>query len=238
VAVAGLRPGDRVLDIASGKGAVLLAALDAVRPGGSVLGLDLTPEMVARLEGALDGAPDAAVRVGDAEEPGVPDGSFDAVTCGFGIFFLPDAARAVVAWRRALRPGGTVAVSTFAGIGGWEWVGPVSRAIHPEAAVRPTLEHPQARSAGVRDLLAETGFTDVRTVDITQRYVFPDLDAAVAWYSTTGYRRFVDALDDAQRAEFRRQAALHLDADHRAPEGGYELIQPADATLATAPAPD
>lgn len=237
VDAAGLRPGDRALDIASGRGAVLLAALDAVRPGGSVEGLDLAPEMVDELAGRLAaaGATDASVRVGDAEDPAVPDGSFDAVTCGFGIFFLPDALAALAAWRRALRPGGTVAISTFVGVGGWEWIKPVAERLMPEMASRPAFTHPQARSAGVRAALAQAGFADVRTVDISRRFVFPDLDAAVAWYWTHGFRQFVEALDADQVAEFRRLAGEHLEAGHRAPEGGYELVQGAEATLATAP---
>ncbi len=226
-----------MLDIATGRGAVLLAALDAVRPGGSVEGLDLTPEMVddlaARLAGA--GAADASVRVGDAEAPDVPDGSFDAVTCGFGIFFLPDALAAVAAWRRALRPGGTVAVSTFVGVGGFEWMRPVALGLKPEMAGRPSFDHPQARSAGVRAVLGQAGFTDARTVDITRRFVFPDLDAAVAWYWTQGWRQFVETLSPDELTELRRLAGEHLDADHRAPEGGYELVQAAEATIATAP---
>ncbi len=140
------------------------------------------------------------MRVGDAEGPGVPDGSFDAVTCGFGIFFLPDALAALAAWRRALRPGGTVAISTFLGVGGWEWIKPVAERLMPELAGRPAFTHPQARSAG-------SGLRWPRPASPTSArptsaggFVFPDLDAG-----------------------------------HRAPEGGYELVQGAEATVATAP---
>jgi ubiquinone/menaquinone biosynthesis C-methylase UbiE len=235
VGAAGLHPGDRVLDIASGRGACLLAALEAVRPGGSVLGIDLAPGMIETLAARLADEPDAEARVGDAEAPEVDDASFDAVTCGFGIFFLPAPDAALAAWRRALRPGGTVALSTFVGVGGWPWIKQVAEALSPETAGRPAWSHPMSNSAGVREGLAAAGFTGMRTVDITRRIVFPDLDAAVAWYWTHGFRQFMEALDADGLAEFRRLAGEHLDADHRTPEGGYELVQGAEATLATAP---
>ena len=49
----------------------------------------------------------------DAEQLDFADGSFDVVLCGFGIMFFPDQNRALSEFRRVLKPGGTLAVSTW-----------------------------------------------------------------------------------------------------------------------------
>lgn len=116
IAMAGIRTGQRVLDLACGVGDPALAIAARVGPAGSVLGLDLTQAM-------LDGARSLAEErgIGNAEfrriesevELGVADGSFDAATCRFGLMFMPDPARGLAAVRRALKPGGRVAVCTW-----------------------------------------------------------------------------------------------------------------------------
>ena len=58
----------------------------------------------------------------DGEQLDVADGSFSAVLCGFGIFFMPDPDRAAAGFHRALAPGGTVAISTWgAEDDRWSW---------------------------------------------------------------------------------------------------------------------
>ena len=55
----------------------------------------------------------AEALVGDAESLPFQDETFEAVICGFGLFFFPDADRALGEIRRVLRPGGQLALSTF-----------------------------------------------------------------------------------------------------------------------------
>jgi ubiquinone/menaquinone biosynthesis C-methylase UbiE len=231
VAAAGLAPGDRVADLACGRGAVLFPAVDAVTPGGSVTGVDLAPEMVALLGEAIDGMPGAGVRVGDAQALDDPDGTYDAVLCGFGIFFLPDPEAALVEWRRVLRDRGTVAVTTFDGAtGGFPWVAPaVATTFGTEERVVPAI----ARAAHVREAMAAAGFTNVRTQQVRHTFTFADVEAVVAWYASHGGRLFLDAFDEYQHATFRRIAYERLEADHRV-EGGYELDQAVDITVAQA----
>ena len=110
---AGLRPGDRVLDAGCGAGAALIHASRAVGTTGRVTGVDLSAPMLARAAATC-----AALRLGnvtlaraDATEPPYADGSADVVTASMMIFLLPDPARALRAWLRLLRPGGTLAFS-------------------------------------------------------------------------------------------------------------------------------
>ena len=233
VAGAGLRPGDHVVDLACGRGAALFPAVEAVGPDGTVTGVDLSPEMVALLAEAVDGMPGVTVRVGDAQSLDDPDGTYDAALCGFGVFFLPDPAAALAEWRRALRPGGTVALSTFAGgTGGFPWVrDAVATVLGGEPPTPPAV----ARAEGVRAALGAAGFTDVRTEPARHSFTFPDVEAVIAWYASHGGRLFLDSLDELQHDRFRRVAYERLEADHRVP-GGYELDQGVDVTVATAAA--
>ncbi|HLM63199.1 MAG TPA: methyltransferase domain-containing protein [Acidimicrobiales bacterium] len=234
VAEAGPRLGDRVLDVCCGRGACLLPAAEAVGPMGSVLGVDLAAEMIAALADETAGMPQVEVAVMDAETLDVPDAAFDVVLCGFGIFFLPSPERALAEWRRVLRPGGTVAVSTFVTGGGFPWTASVVRGILPAHASR-AASAPLGRAEAVRAALADAGFADVRSTAIERRFLFADLDAVVAWHGTHGGRAFLDRFDPGQLAAFRASATRHLDAGHRAPEGGYELRQGIEVTLASRP---
>ena len=95
-----VRPGDRVLDACCGTGAL---ALEAQRAGGSVTGLDFSERMLERAR--LKSAAVKWVR-GDVLALPFPDGSFDAVTVGFGIRNVAELQAGLGELARVLRPGG------------------------------------------------------------------------------------------------------------------------------------
>ena len=111
VRFAGIGRGTAVLDVGCGSGVV---ALTAARAGATVTGVDLTPELVAH---ARENASLAGLaiewREGDVEELPFADGVFDAVVSQFGHMFAPRPEVAVGEMLRVLRPGGTVAFSTW-----------------------------------------------------------------------------------------------------------------------------
>lgn len=107
VEVAGVRPGQAVLDVACGTGIVARVAADRVGAAGRVVGVDLNEAM---LTVARRVRPDIEWRQGDAGALPFPDGSFDAVVCQMALMFFPDRARALREMRRVVAPGGTVAV--------------------------------------------------------------------------------------------------------------------------------
>lgn len=108
---AGVRAGQRVLDIGCGTGVV---AITAARLGAQVTALDLTP---ALLERARENAQIAGVSVewheGDAEQLPFADASFDVVLSQFGHMFAPRPDVALAEMLRVLKPGGTVAFNTW-----------------------------------------------------------------------------------------------------------------------------
>jgi ubiquinone/menaquinone biosynthesis C-methylase UbiE len=111
VKFARIQPGQRVLDVACGTGVV---ALTAARAGAQVTGLDLTPELIER---ARYNSQLAGVKIdwheGDAEKLPFPDANFDAVLSQYGHMFAPRPEVAVAEMLRVLKPGGSVAFSTW-----------------------------------------------------------------------------------------------------------------------------
>ena len=108
----GVGPGERLLDIASGKGdSSLLAARER---GCVVTGIDYRPAAVIDAGRAADaaGVGDRVVfHVGEAEALPFEDSTFDAVLCECSLCTFPDKPRALAEMRRALRPGGRVAIA-------------------------------------------------------------------------------------------------------------------------------
>ena len=114
LATADLRPGERVLDIAAGTGAVSLQAAAAVAPSGRVLATDLSPKMLDELarRAAAGRHRNIDVACCGAEELAVGD-SFDLALCSLGLMYVPSPQAAVDAVHRAVRPGGRTVVSVW-----------------------------------------------------------------------------------------------------------------------------
>ncbi len=108
VGAAQLKPGMRVLDLASGPGEPALTIAGAVQPGGQVTATDLVGGMLkAAAENARQQAlTNIAFQRASAESLPFPEESFDVVTCRFGIMFVPEVGRALAEIGRVLRPGG------------------------------------------------------------------------------------------------------------------------------------
>lgn len=113
VQFAGIRPGDRVLDVACGTGMATIAAARAAGPSGRVTGADFSGEMLkfARQNAAADAAVLATVefRETNAEAMDLPSGSFDAVICQLGLMLFARPKKAVFEMGRVVKPGGRVA---------------------------------------------------------------------------------------------------------------------------------
>lgn len=106
-----LRAGQRVLDVGCGTG---VAALTAARAGAQVSALDLSPVLIeqGRKHAALAGV-DIDFREGDVEALLYEDASFDVVLSQFGHMFAPRPEVATAEMLRVLKPGGTIAFSTW-----------------------------------------------------------------------------------------------------------------------------
>jgi SAM-dependent methyltransferase len=198
VAVVGVEPGQRVLDVATGRGAVLFPAVERIGAVGNAVGVDLAESMVhAANEEAQRRGLGTPVRVMDAEQLDFPDAVFDRVLCGFGVMFFPHLDQALGEFRRVLKPDGRLGAST------WR----VSQAEDLQAILDDLglLGSEQQRPPGwitepevLANALAGAGFTDVRVVTDSHAFRYADLEHY--WHSIrgTGAGRRAAALDAAQ----------------------------------------
>ena len=108
---AGLRPGDRVLDIATGTGLVAREASALARAEGLVVGLDISAGMLAVARRA---AQNSLLVQADAETLPVANGRFDMVTMGYALRHVSDLDRAFAEFLRVLRPGGVLLLMEIA----------------------------------------------------------------------------------------------------------------------------
>lgn len=110
-----LNPGASVLDVACGSGASAVPAAEAVGPTGSVMGVDLADQLLARGQerATQQGLANIEFLQADMTELGYPDAHFDAVICVFGVFFVSNMESLVAELWRMVRPGGKLAVTTW-----------------------------------------------------------------------------------------------------------------------------
>lgn len=113
---AGLKPGDTVLDVATGTGDLAFDLAAVVGSEGRVVGLDFTEEMLVRAREKADKLGFSGVCrfvQGNAMDLPFADGEFDAATIGFGLRNVVDRERCLLEMRRVVRPGGLVLVLEF-----------------------------------------------------------------------------------------------------------------------------
>jgi ubiquinone/menaquinone biosynthesis C-methylase UbiE len=227
------RPGERFLELGSGRGAMTLPLAEAVGPDGQVDAFDIAPSMVRLLQEDLDraGVPNVRLAVGDAGDPHPPGTAYDGIVGSLMLFFLSDPAAALSSWRRWVRPGGRVGISSF----------PVPSGRFRELmglVVEYAGEGPSSRGGspfdsdqGVEDLFTQAGFTDARSTTITQ--VVPIENGAEwrAWTMGTALRRVWSESDPGQHPEIIRRSEEILGRE-RDDRGRMTIDVPIRYTLA------
>ncbi|MET1059574.1 MAG: methyltransferase domain-containing protein [Nocardioides sp.] len=219
LAIAGVGPGDRVLDVACGTGVLARAA--AGRTGGDVVGIDLNPAM---LEVARRIRPDLAWRQGDAAALPCGDGTFDAVLCQAAVFFFPDVDAALAEMARVVRPGGMVAIHTFAGLDDQPVYGPFIDAVLGQAGADARRLVDTYFSCGdvsaLRTALEGAGLRVERTSSPMGVASYASWDALID--AEVRSTPLADRLTDRQLAEIRVEAEELL-RGHRTPEGALDV---------------
>ena len=203
-----LKPGDRVLDVACGSGASAIPAAQNVGESGTVLGVDLAERLLelARAKARRLGVTNIRFQVGDMERSGRADESFDAVVCVFGIFFVPDMAKAVRELWRMVRQGGQLAITTWGprvfepgASAFWEAVSRERRDLVRAFDPWTRIDSP----AGLEELLRASG---IENANITPESNLQELATPDDWWTIvlgTGYRSTIEQLDSAARERVR-----------------------------------
>lgn len=195
------KPGERVLDAGCGSGAVLLPMAEAVGRSGQAVGIDLAPGMVARSRAAASGLDQVVVELGDAQRPNYPDASFDLVTSGLVLFFLPDPPGALAAYRRLLTPQGRLGLSCFAQHD--PRYGQAMRVLARFADDPPPepVLHPMFASAdSLRAAALAAGFAAADVHETAVRSEFNDAAHLYEWIGSHGGRQMVDRVPIERRS--------------------------------------
>ncbi len=232
-------PGERAIDLGTGRGAALWPLARAVGPTGQVIGLDLAAQMIAatRADALARGLTTVELVVADAAHPELPDDDFDLAVASLVLFFLPDPAAALCAWHALLVPGGRLGVATFGPRDAvWEDLDAVFTPFLPPGmldARTSGTRGPFASDTGVEELFTSTGFSDVRTVCHDLPVRFADVEQWHRWSRSHGQRMFWEAVPADRREELLASAAVRLEA---ARDGdGFTLTQRVRYTMAATP---
>jgi SAM-dependent methyltransferase len=231
--LAGLRPGSRVLDIASGRGEPAVRAARRVAPDGVVVGTDRSDEMLAfaRERAATEAvaAANLSLRVVDGETlAGIPDGAFDAALCRWGIMYFDRPREALASARRCLRPGGLYVAALWAhpARASW-WTMPreiLARhaalpAVDPDAPGPFRFGAPAALHAG----FAAAGLEPMHEEEIdTPVMESATPDGLVDWCLAFGLARLLAGQPPAVAAAWRRDMLAEAGA-RRGADGRYRL---------------
>jgi ubiquinone/menaquinone biosynthesis C-methylase UbiE len=177
LAAAGIAPGQRVLDVATGTGETALAAISFVGRAGVVVGVDISTAMVAAAHARLPHAYRAVIA--DGQALAFCDGGFDAVLCQLGLMFFSDPAQGLVEFRRVLRSGGRVAVcvaSTPERAPMWGVLAGALGRLLPDRREMLHLTFSMSDPDRLEQMLGAAGFRDVRVVPEIQHGSFASLD--------------------------------------------------------------
>jgi SAM-dependent methyltransferase len=187
VELAGIGPGDVVLDVAAGYGEPGLPAARAVAPGGQVVCTDISAAMLAvgRERAAAEGLDNLQFLECDAEELAFPEASFDAVLSRQGLQFLPDVAGVLARLHALLTPHGRLAAAVWGPPAAVQFAAPV-----PLIRAELQLPPPPAGTPGpfalaeadrLAGLVEAAGFTNVETGTLTAIYQFGSPELATRW---------------------------------------------------------
>jgi SAM-dependent methyltransferase len=205
---AAITSGERVLDLGCGNGASTLEAARIADPG-DVVGIDLSTAMLtnARERGAAAGLNNVTFVHGDAQIHDFEPESFDVIISNAGAMFFDDQVAAFTNLRRALHPGGRIALMAWQRLEDNEWLMVLRETLAmgrqlPPPAVGVPGPFGLADRDQVSALLAETGFTDVGFGDVREPLVFGATPAeAYALMVDDGPTRgLLDGLRDADKA--------------------------------------
>jgi SAM-dependent methyltransferase len=215
---AALRPGEAVLDIATGPGTVARIAAERVGLQGRVLGADFSEAMIAiaRAKPRTAGAAPIEYRVSPAAPLDVDDEAFDVVTCQQGLQFFPDRPAAVKEMYRALKSGGRVVAAVWREIA----LQPSFAAL--DAALHECLPADQAGQfgapfrwpspEGLGAAFANNGFDDVSVYRVEHPIIFEcGVAQVIGALAASPIAAAIATLDSETAARLRSAAVRHLE---------------------------
>jgi ubiquinone/menaquinone biosynthesis C-methylase UbiE len=221
--MAGLRPGEKVLDIACGTGLVSFRALEGLG-NGQLVGTDISEKMVelASTLSLQKGETRARFLRMDAEELGLEDESFDVALCALGLMYMPAPLKALQEIRRVLKPGGRAIAAVWGQRQhcGWADIFEIVDR-HVSSEVCPMFFH--LGNPGMLERHFEAaGFSHISTRCIRSTLHYEDGKEALGAAFDGGpvalaYHRFTDEVKERVHADYLASLSPYRDGE------GYEV---------------
>lgn len=225
--------GMKVLDVGTGRGAVLFPAAERVGLRGQVIGIDVSPTMIEQTAAEIQrrALKNAQVQRMDAEHLEFSNASFDRVLAGFALMFFPRFWRALAEIHRVLRPSGRIGVTTWGrGDPRWDWYYELRRTYQlPVKLMTQLLDKPDELEASLK----QAAFTDIQVVAEEMDVVYPDEEAWWTMKWSVAERATLEQMAPAVLEKFKAEVFSRLQA-LKQPDGFHELDQVL-YTLATKP---
>jgi ubiquinone/menaquinone biosynthesis C-methylase UbiE len=196
------KPGEKLLDAATGTGAVAILAAER---GADVVGMDLAPVLIdTARERASEQGVAIEFEVGDAEDLSYEDASFDVVTSTCGVMFAPDHAAVASELTRVTKPGGRIALANWTPEGGLGQMFRMMGPFLPPPAPGAGSPFDWGREDHVRELLGDAFELQlekhISTLAVESGEAYWELFSSS--YGPT--KTAAEALDDERREEFHR----------------------------------
>lgn len=236
------QPGQRVLELAAGIGETGFLAAELIEPGGVLVSSDGAEPMIehAKARAAELGLRNVEFKPIDLEWIDARTAEFDAVICRWGYMFAVDREAALRETRRALRPGGRVALATWTAADRNPWSTVAREALY-DAGLIDAIDHPApspfdlSTPAIVTTLLEDAGFAEVETAEIPVDFPYADV---VDLFSETKSlsRPFADLVEDldGRQLDDLRARLVEKTAPYALADGSFRL--PGVALVAAAEA--
>lgn len=172
IAASHLKPGANVLDVACGPGTL---ALKLARAAGKVHGIDFSPAMLDIFKKKIEEASHSNISLhcGDAQQLPYPNAQFDAAFSLFGLMFFPDRSKGFAEIYRTLKPGGSIAVTSWAPVDQSPAMQTMFGALR---AIKPDLPQPQRSIATLENPdtfkreMEQAGFKNVEIRLVTKAF--------------------------------------------------------------------
>jgi SAM-dependent methyltransferase len=211
LAMAGVAPGSRVLDIAAGAGDQTLDIAERVGPRGSVLATDFSPAILAyaKANALRAGHANVETLAADAERLQVEEGTFDAAVCRLGLMLFPDPRQALKRVHRALRTGGRICTMVFSTPQANPCVAILMATAREFAATlppdpfQPGSLFSLGRPGAADEVFREAGFADVATTKLAAPFSLPSAGAYLDFIrsSASPIQQMLASLDPGRQAE-------------------------------------
>jgi SAM-dependent methyltransferase len=207
LAMAGVKTGSRVLDVAAGAGDQTLDIAERVGPGGYVLATDLSPEILkfAAQQAAAAGYRNVDVLVSDGQKLQIEDAGFDAVVCRLGLMLFGDPLQGLREMARVLKPGGGVCTMVF----GAPQANPCATTLMSTALRHAGMPPPDPYLPGgllslgkpglIDELFKEAGFGEIATTKVAAPFNLPTVKDYMNFIRTSAgpVVQIVQSLDSA-----------------------------------------